>query len=192
MRTLDSNQQAAIVASHVTAALLVEMQFATGTIYLTNAGRDIAWNGQTWLATRGGNVESIREAATSEATGLRFSIAGPIGAYLSTALQEHVQGKPVKVYIAFFDSNEALIGTPVEEWSGLIDTMTVDDAPGGESSIVVTAESRYAQFARPRLRRHSDEDQQAAYPGDLFYQYAADMVEKSIVFPNREWFKANT
>jgi hypothetical protein len=103
-----------------------------------------------------------------------------------------MQGKPVKVYVAFFDANETLIGTPAEEWAGLIDTMTTDDAPGGESSIVVTAESRYAQFARPRLRRHSDEDQQAAYAGDLFYQYAADMVEKSIVFPNREWFKANT
>ena len=192
MRTLDSNQQAAIVAAHVTAALLVEMQFASGTIYLTNAGRDIVWNSQTWLAARGGAVESIREAATSEATGLRFTIAGPISAYLSAALQEHVQGKPVKVYVALFDANEALIGTPVEEWSGLVDTMTVDDAPGGESSIVVTAESRYAQFARPRLRRHSDEDQQAAYPGDRFFEFAVSMVERNVVFPNREWFKANT
>ena len=191
MRTLDSNQQAAVAASHVTAALLVEMGFATGSIYVTNAGRDIAWNGQTWLAARGGNVESIREAATSEATGLRFTLAGPIGAYLSAALSEHVQGKPVKVYVALFDANEVLIGTPIEEWAGLIDTMTVDDSPGGESSIVVTAESRYAQFARPRVRRHNTADQQASYAGDLFYEFAPGMVEKSLVFPSKEWFKAN-
>ena len=191
-RTLDANQQAAVAASHVTAALLVEMQFASGTIYLTNAGRDIVWNSQTWLSARGGNVESIREAATSEATGLRFTLAGPISAYLSAALSEHVQGKPVKVYVALFDASETLIGTPVEEWSGLTDTMSVEDAADGTSVIIVTAESRYAQFARPRVRRHNDADQQAAYAGDLFYAFAPTFVDRQIVFPSREWFKVNT
>jgi hypothetical protein len=191
MRTLDSSQQTAVAASHVTAALLVQMEFASGTIYLTTAGRDVSWNGQTWLSARGGNVEPMREAVTSEATGLRFSLAGPIAAYLSAALQEHVQGKPVKVYVALFDANEALIGTPVEEWSGLVDTMTVEEASDGNSAIVVTAESRYAQFARPKVRRHNDADQQAVWSGDQFYKFAPDLVERPLIWPNREWFKRN-
>lgn len=190
-RTLSTGQQAAVAATHVTIALLVEMQFASGTIYLTDAGRNIEWAGQTWLAARGGNVESIREAATSEATGLRFTLAGPIGAYLSAALGEHVQGRPVKVHVALLDANEVLIGTPVEEWSGLTDTMAVEDAADGASVIVVTAESRYAQFARPRVRRHNDADQQTAWPGDLFYRFAPALAERVIIFPSREWFRAN-
>jgi len=190
-RDLTSGQAQAANASHVSAALLIEMQFASGTIYVTTAARDVTWNSQTWLATRGGNVESIREAATNEATGLRFTLAGPIGAYLSAALSEHVQGKPVKVYVALFDANDNIIDGAVEEWGGLTDTMTVEEGGGDTSTIIVSAESRYAQFARPKISRHNDADQQAVYAGDLFYKYAPGMVERSLVWPNREWFKRN-
>lgn len=192
MRTLSGSQQSAVAAQHVTAALLIEMQFASGTIYVTTAGRDVLWASQTWLAARGGNVENTRESITGEATGLRFSLAGPIGAYLSAALSEHVQGRPVRVWMAFFDAAEALIGTPVEEWSGLTDTMVVEDAADGNSVIVVSAESRYAQFARARVRRHNDAEQQVAWPGDRFYEYAPRLAgDQPIVWPNREWFRRN-
>lgn len=192
MRTLSAGQLAAVAAGHVTACHLVQMEFASGTIYVTDAGRDIAWNGNTYLGVgRAGGIEAIRETSNGEATGLRFSLAGPISSYLSAALSEHVQGKPVRVYVAFFDANDVLIDTPVLEWQGLTDTMPVTDA-ADSSVITVTAESRFAQFARPKVRRHSDADQQAEYPGDLFFEYAASMIEKQLVWPSREWFRQNT
>lgn len=190
-RDLTSGQAQAANASHVSAALLIEMQFASGTIYVTTAARREPRLTVPRHVARGGNVESIREAATNEATGLRFTLAGPIGAYLSAALSEHVQGKPVKVYVALFDANDNIIDGAVEEWGGLTDTMTVEEGGGDTSTIIVSAESRYAQFARPKISRHNDADQQAVYAGDLFYKYAPGMVERSLVWPNREWFKRN-
>ncbi len=192
MKTLSTAQLAAVAGEHVTACYLVQLEFASGTIYVTDAAHDIVWNGNTYLgAGRAGNIEATRETVAGEATGLRFSLAGPIASYLSAALAEHVQGKPAKVYVAFFADNGALIDTPVLEWSGLTDVMPVQE--GADQSVIsVTAESRFAQFARPRQRRHSDQDQQLAYPGDLFFQFAAQMIDRPIVWPSREWYRVNT
>lgn len=192
MKTLSAGQLAAVGGEHVTACHLVQLGFASGTIYVTDAARDIVWGGNTYLgAGRAGSIEAVRETVGGEATGLRFSIAGAIASYLSAALSEHVQGKPARVYVAFLNAAEQLIDDPVLEWEGLTDVMPVQEG-GGQSVISVTAESRFAQFARPKVRRHSDADQQAAYPGDRFFEYAAQLVERSIVWPNREWFKRNS
>jgi hypothetical protein len=89
----------------------------------------------------------VRESAQSEATGLRFTLSGAIGAYQSLALAEPIQGDPVLLYVAFFDANHQIVADPVLEWSGLIDQMTVVD--DGQSSIIrITAENELFDFAR--------------------------------------------
>jgi len=189
VKTLSTAQLAAVAGEHVSTCHLVQLAFASGTVYLTDAPHDIVWGANTYLgAGRAGNIEPTRETLAGEATGLRFSLAGPIGEFVAVALAEHVQGKPADVYVAWFDANGVLIDTPTLEWRGLTDVMPVQDAPD-QSVISVTAESRFAQFNRPKVRRHSDQDQQAAHPGDKFFQYAAAMMDRSIVWPNREWYK---
>lgn len=197
MRTLTAGQQTALQANHVTGCHLVRIQFASGTVYLTDAPFNITWAGNTYFgAGRAGSIQSTRETVGGEATGLRFSLAGSLSSFVATALSEHVQGRAVDLYVAWFDGNQQLIGDPVLEWRGLTDVMPISETPQDDGSvqsvISVSAESRFAQFARARVRRHSDQDQQAANAGDLFFQYAAAMMDRSIVWPNKEWFKRYT
>jgi hypothetical protein len=188
-RSLTGGVASAVADPSVIGAHLVEMQFGSGTVRLTDLPYDIVWNGNTWTGLGHlGSIEPVRESAQSEATGLRFTLAGPIAAYLSLALQEQLQGDPVLLYIAFFDGNQQIIADPVLEWSGRADSMTIQD--GDETSAIsVSAESRYADFARPRIRRFSDADQQAVYPGDRFFQFLPQMVEKTISWPSRQFFE---
>jgi hypothetical protein len=188
-RTFTSGVATAIAAPHVTGAHLVEMQFGSGTVRVTDLPYDIVHAGNIWTGLgHMGSIEPVRESAQSEATGLRFTLAGPIAAYLSLALQEQLQGDPVLLYVAFFDSNHQIIADPALEWSGRADSMSIQD--GGENaSISVSAESRFADFARPRIRRFSDADQQAAYPGDRFFEFLPQMVEKTLIWPARQFFE---
>lgn len=188
-RTVTAGVATAIAQPHVSAAHLVEMQFGSGTVYVTDLPYNIDWNGHTWTGLGHlGQMDVIRESAESEATGMRFTLAGPIAAYLSLALQEQLQGDPILVRVAFFDENNQIIADPVIEWSGRADTMSVSEG-ADQSTITVTAESRFADFARPRIRRFSDADQQAAYPGDKFFEFLPQMVEKTIIWPAASFFK---
>lgn len=188
-RTVTAGVATAIAQPHVSAAHLVEMQFGSGTVYVTDLPYNIEWNGQTWTGLGHlGQMDVIRESAESEATGMRFTLAGPVAAYLSLALQEQLQGDPILVRVAFFDENNQIIADPVIEWSGRADTMSVSEG-ADQATITVTAESRFADFARPRIRRFSDADQQASYPGDKFFEFLPQMVEKTIIWPAASFFK---
>lgn len=188
-RSVTAGVSTAIAQADIVAAHLVEMQFGSGTVRVTDLPYNITWGGNEFTGLgHMGQIESVRESAQAEATGLRFTLAGPIAAYLSLALNEELQGDPILLYVGFFGSDHQLIADPVLEWSGRADTMQVLDA-GENSAISVTAESRYADFRRPRERRFSDADQQVFYPGDKFFEFLPQMTEKTIIWPAASFFR---
>lgn len=180
--------QSIIDASHATICHLVQLEFASGTIYLTDAGADVTWGGNTYTAVGNmGNMAPIRETSAPEAVGVRFELAGPLSGYVATALGEHVQGLAARIYVAFFNANHVVVDA-VLEWLGRIDTMVIED--GVESArIIVNAESRLADWQRPKTRRHNAEDQHIDYPADEFYSFLPKMVEAEIVWPSASYFR---
>lgn len=187
-RTLPAGVQSIVDAAHATICHLVEMEFAGGTVYLTDAGVAVTWNGNTYTDVGNmGRMEPIRETATLEIVGVRFQLAGPLSAYVSAALQEHVQGKAARVYVAFFNASHVVVDA-VLEWAGIIDTMAIDDSTEN-ATITVNAESRLIDWQRPRERRHVHQDQQIDYPGDMFYEHVPNMVDAEIVWPAAAYFK---
>lgn len=188
-KTVTSQITTALAAHHWEVCLLIKMFFDSGTVYATTAGQNITWSGNTYIGVgAAGRVEPIRETALAEVVGLSFTIAGPISAYLAAALTEDVQNRRVEVYFAMFQDG-VIIPDPVLEWAGNIDTMTVVQGKENDFTITVTAENRFVLFARPRLRRHNMTDHQTEFPGDTFYQYLPEMMEKVIVWPSRDWGK---
>jgi len=59
-----------------------------------------------------------------------------------------------------------------------MDTMDVE--LGTTASITVAAESRLADWDRPRVRRYNAADQNISYPSDKGFEFVPQMVEKSI------------
>lgn len=188
MRTLTGPAQTAVAASVVRVCHLVEIGFASGTVRVApDVPHDVLWGGHVWTgAAHAVHVDVLRETVSGEATGLRLTLSGALTGYLSAALSEHVQGRPISLWVALFDAEWRVISDPVLEWSGLLDLLAISE--GDESTAVsVTAESRYADRARSGSWRHSDADQQMRWPGDRFYSHASALVEAQIVWPSREW-----
>ena len=60
-----------------------------------------------------------------------------------------------------------------------------------EATVQVNVVSALADFARPKERRYSNEDQQLYYPGDTIFDGIHETAEMVVVWPNKEWFKAH-
>ena len=179
---------AALAAGHLQFVMFVELQFTSGTQRYSTAGESITWSGYTWVGVGAlANMREIRESESLEAIGVEITLSSIPSSILALALGEDVQGKTCKIYsVAML--NGVIQDTPPVEYIGRVDTLAISEN-GKSGSITVNVESRLADFARPRVRRYTDQDQQALYPGDLFFQFVAQMPERQIVWPAKEFFK---
>lgn len=189
MRDASSAYIAALSATNVPMVLFVELQPYTGTTRFCSAPYDIDWNGSTWVGLGNlGSIDPIQETGTLEVTGLTMTLSGMNTAFLAEAFNEQIQGQAAIVYVALLDETYAVLADPIQEFRGRIDTMQIVDT-GASGSVTLTVENRLADFKRTNVRRFNSEDQNAYYPADRFFDFVPDMVEKSVVWPNKEFFK---
>jgi hypothetical protein len=180
-RSLVSATESALTASHVPLCVFVEMVFPSGTLRFTNAAHSMEWDGLTWLgAGRVARVEPITEVASPQAAALNVQFSGIDPAYVTAILGDHYQGNPARIWIATLDEQMRIEGEPVLVFYGRMDEPIV--TVGRTAEIQLALENRFADWDRPRLRMHTDADQQSRNPGDKFFEYVASTESASIVW----------
>lgn len=180
-RAITTPSQTALADGQVRAVVFVEMDYPSGFLRLNTSGVPLNWNGYEWLgAGKLGSVEPIAEGSTLEARGLQFTITGLESANISIAVGQQYQGRACNVWLAPLDENYAVIPDPVLIFSGRLDVMDVEI--GETATISVTAESRLADWDRPRVRRYNAEDQKLTDVTDLGLDFVPAMVEKELLW----------
>ena len=53
---------------------------------------------------------------------------------------------------------------------------------GKTATVNITAESRLIDWARPRIRRYTNADQNERFPGDKGFEFVSDTTDKEIVW----------
>jgi hypothetical protein len=183
---LSTAAQAVTLGTLVPLVALIEMDLASGPLYLNSGSLDLVVSGTTYYGTKGlGKVDPVTDTA-SEVRGLSFELSGISTAMLATALAEPVQGKAVRIKVAMLDPSTYQAVDVRQHWAGQLDLMTIDES-NGSSVIKVNAEHAGIDLLRPLLSLYSDTEQRRLYPGDISLQYMADQVEMRIVWPSREW-----
>jgi len=178
-RNLTSATDNALAAGNVPMLCFVLMDFPSGFLRVNNSSVIINWGGEDWYGLgRLGSIDQIEEGATLESRGLKFKITGVSQANIAIALGQQYQGRDCKVWLAPLTSEYAVIADPVLTFWGRMDVMDID--LGETATITVSAESRLADWDRPRTRRYTHEDQQLDYPGDLGFEFVPQMVEKEL------------
>lgn len=171
----------AIAQENVAVAIFVELDFGSGTVRLCNAAYDFAWNGYTWLgAGTIGTINPIEEGAELQMYGVGMELTSIPSEYVSVALGENYQGRPVKIWIAALDSNYQIISDPCGPFQYRMDTMSID--MGDTAKITLTAESRLSIWDTPNIRRYTNEDQQKEYAGDKGLEFVVQVASKEIVW----------
>jgi hypothetical protein len=178
-RALTAGVQSAIASSQVTALMFVELDFASGFLRLTTAGHDVTWNGYTWTGVGLlGAVEAIKEDTALQANGIRLTLSGVDVAIIAIALQEAYQGRDARIWLAFVNDAGAIVADPLLVFVGRMDMMQVAD--GESATVILSLENELAAWDRPRVRRFTDADQQAEYPGDLGMQFVTEAAQRTV------------
>jgi hypothetical protein len=172
-------------AGTIRPAVLLEMEFYSGTLRLWDGLGDLEWNGVTF--TGGGRMLSgsiAEETQELEAKNAVFELNGAPDSVVTLALTESpYSGRPARAWLALFDASGAMIEDPVRIFSGKMDTMPILDDPQ-KPVIQLNVENDLARLSRPKERRWTHEDQQMDYSGDLFFEFVTQMQDKEITWGN--------
>jgi hypothetical protein len=180
----------ALQAGNVPMLVLVEMCFKSGTERVCNAANSFVWGTEIvggtevpkiWLGLGElGGISAIQEGTELQMYGVSLSLSGVDPVFAAKALNpEEYQQRPCTIWLALLDDDYRIIDEPVITFRGRMDTMPVEI--GKTATINMTVESRLVDWERPRISRFNHEDQQALYPGDLGFEYVAQMVEANFV-----------
>lgn len=181
MRDLTPGVSGAVQDGHVPALLLVELDFPSGFVRANTSAVNLEWDSHTWYGVGNvGGVDVIAEHSDLQMTGVSLSLTGIPSEMIARVMGEHYQGRSCKLWFAPLDDNYIVLADPVLVFSGRIDASDIQ--LGDTAAISVTAESRLTDWERPRVRRYTNEDQLAEYPGDRGLEYVAQMVEKTLVW----------
>jgi hypothetical protein len=181
-RTLSTAMQAVATAEVVRPIYLVDLEFASGSIYLWSGLGDLTFNSNTYLGA--GDLLSIgavQESTDLTAAGAQITLGGIKQSLLLLARDEPYQGRPLTIRLGAFDENGDLISSPVIMFSGFMDVMNIADS-GDTSKITVTAENKLIAFQTTSVRRYTAEDQKIEHPADKGFEFVAKIQEKEIVW----------
>lgn len=189
MRTLNSAALALLAriqaGEKIPVVQLVVMEL-TETVYLTTAGRDITWDGHTWVYATLGAIEPI-EDASGDVQALQFSLPGVVPEQIAIALTEPVEGKTVRVYDALVDPDTGAVADAVLAWSGTLNVPGLDDGP--TATVGVTAEHRGLHALRPKPSRYTNSEQQRRYPGDTSLDIDPATDAGPVAWPSAAYYR---
>lgn len=127
-RALTTNQRLLFSAPGVKKFELIQIDFSTGAMRLTTAGRNVTYGGHTWLGD--GTLLSVGDVDESidlQASDWQFELAGTDTSLVSLALLGLGKGRRVRMWVAALNSSGAIEGDPVVVIDTHIDTMPVMD-----------------------------------------------------------------
>lgn len=137
--------------------------------------------GEEWIGLGNlGSIEAVQEGASLQMYGCGLTLTGIPPEYISLALDEDYQGRACTIWLAPLSTDYQILADPAIVFRGRMDTMDIE--LGETATITVTAESRLADWERPRVRRYNDEDQQSVHPGDRGMEFVQQMVSRELIW----------
>jgi hypothetical protein len=188
MRDIPAGIVTALESSIFRPLFLVEIQFDT-VLRFSSAYGAITVAGVEYLgAANLGNITSAKENSDLDPNELKITLAGISDASLSAVGSSNYLNRDIAVRVAMFDEDGGVIDDAVMNYF-IGKTDDVKFNYGKQSSIVVTARDRLADWSRPRVERNMNSDQQATYPGDKGFEFVGQIADKKIIWPKGEFFE---
>lgn len=181
-RNLTEDFKAATEQGTIRVAVLSEFEFDEGALRLWAGYGPLDWDGKTFNGA--GTLLSFspaQETQKLEATSGSWELSGAPDDVVAAALSSDYSGRRCRMWLALFDASWQLISAPMRRFSGKMDTMPILDDPQ-KPIIRLTAENDLDRLTQSRERRWTHEEQQIDYPGDMFFEFVAQMQDRVIVW----------
>jgi hypothetical protein len=161
------------------------LDFSGGTVYLTSAARDIAWDSQTWSATGGAmSFEAVQETSDLAGQGVKVILDGVTQATISALLSDHYIGHEAKLYLAHLDTDGSVIADPVLLFHGYMnDAWTIKekrDPSGGVATVETRLVSPLVRLQQVRGIKANQTSHETHYANDTFMRHISALREQDL------------
>jgi len=150
-------------------------------IYLTTHYKDITYSGDVYDSSiHLDSISNIKQAGLSKNPKVTIALSGVDQTYYSLFLSNNYINRTVTIYYAFMDSDDAVIESPVEIYSGIIaDIKMIDDPIKGSAKVSVVASGRFADFDKTTGRLTNTESQKQYFPADKGFEFTKESGDYS-------------
>jgi len=159
---------------------LVEVEFDSGSVYMTDGFKMIIFDGDEYQAV--GNFlgfSDIEETAEVIVSNVTLSLSGIDQVWISNILNENFIDRKVKIWTGFLDGFYLdLVTNPVLIFEGRMNQPTISENPeSGESTVAVSCTNAWVDFSRKTGRHTNHEEQQIHFPGDKGFEFASEIIK---------------
>tara|TARA_Y100000310_G_scaffold133594_2_gene132589 strand:+ start:1442 stop:1999 length:558 start_codon:yes stop_codon:yes gene_type:complete len=175
-KTLTAAALAEIVKAEFAFAHLLKIGLPAGAIYLTDGGRDIVYDSNTYEA--GGdlvNISPIPESADVRLSAVTITLSGVDQSQIANFLDAEVIDQEVDIYIGFIDSSGDLIADPYLACRGRISGYEIAET-AEDTRVQLKIANHWAAYDKIAGRRTNTESQRIHFPGDLGFEFASETV----------------
>lgn len=188
MSLFSSTAETIIAGNEVRCDLLVFFDFTTTPMRVwAGMGELNTLDGHTWSGIGDlGSIGELEGDAGGVAAQTTFTLSGVSPTVIAKALNQsdEVKNRRVNVYLQFFNEAFQCLDNPYAIWSGLMDTMSIDQAAnGGDCIITVNAEGLFSERSRPPFGFVTEEDQQRLFPTSQGLWEVPYMVNRTVIWP---------
>jgi hypothetical protein len=161
---------------------LFELQLDGGTIYATDAARDIAYNGNTYPAlSHFLEFSGIRESSELGVSNCAVALSGVDQTLISAVLNEDYVDRRLVIYLGFLTEAGAMVVNPIALFDGRCDEpVIVEDPDSGQCTVSIDAASHWVDFERRPGRHTNHEEQQIYFAGDTFFEFVSELSKPVI------------
>lgn len=177
VRALAAGEKVAVATLFQFNFLVKTMRFWDGLGYLTAGGHE--WQGSGRLISASGLEQSIdlsAPQATFKLTGANEELV-----LLASLSEYQVAGRPCSVYAQFLTSSLVPLDQPIAVWGGIMDVMSF--SLGVKDRVIsLSAETLFTGRTRATYGFMTDTDQQSRWPGDVGFEFTAQLVNKTVTW----------
>ncbi|MBF0417660.1 MAG: DUF2163 domain-containing protein [Magnetococcales bacterium] len=175
--------KAAVAQPDVVCGHLFEAHMDDGTVYLTDLGHDLTWNGHAYLSA--GQIlsfEPIEESLDISTSQTTVTISGGDSDSIATFLGDDYMLRQWLIRTIVLDRSGQVIADPILIFDGRISRVTLrEDLDSGESTIAIQLVNALILFERTAGRHTNDAEQQFRFPGDRGFEFVAALASTQAI-----------
>ena len=172
-RSLSTDLQTQVSSTSIRTAFLVELNLSS-TIRLTDWYSDVTYDSNSYEA--GGaflTVDSTTETGQLQVNEINLGFSNITDDVRSLVQDGEFTDKTVDIYIAYFNSDETIVGA-INYFTGQIRNVSIQEDLNN-SILNMTVASHWANWNLTKGRHYSDESQQGFSTGDKGFEFATQV-----------------
>lgn len=189
-RIIDPAALAELSAKNLRYMYMVDFQFDSGSIAFNTSLDQYTFDSKVFIGAGNlGQIGDVEETSNLDPANCTVTLSGVNQVILAALLAENYVNRRGIVYIALLDTSNAIVGAPFIYFDGLVSSLSI--TYGKIAQINITLKDRLSLWARPKIRRYTNQEQIKDFPTDKGFEFVESIADKEVIWPTAEFLRKN-